>query len=92
MGMRVLDDLPAMLDNPEFKASYDALEQEFAIARALVNARADADMTQAEVAGRMGVTQSSIARIESGKNISIKTIARYATAVGKPIRLDILPT
>ena len=32
-----------------------------------------------------------VARMESGKNISIKAIARYAKAVGRPINLSILP-
>lgn len=77
--------------DPEYKAAYDALEQEFTIARALIQARAAAKLTQAELAGKMGVTQSTIARMESGRNISIKSITRYATAVGQPIRLEIFP-
>lgn len=80
-----------MRTNPKYKAAYDALEPEFAIARALIKARGDADMTQNDVAGKMGVTQSTIARIESGKNVSIKTIRRYAKAIGKPITLEIQP-
>lgn len=91
MGLRILDDLPTMLENPDFKTAYDSMEQEFSIARALIHARSEAEMTQAEVAGKMGVTQSTVARIESGKNISIKTLARYASAVGKPITLEIHP-
>ena len=48
-------------------------------------------MTQADVAKKLGVSQPVIARMESGRNISIKSITRYATAVGRPIRLEILP-
>ncbi|EFL84668.2 hypothetical protein HMPREF1022_00978 [Desulfovibrio sp. 6_1_46AFAA] len=91
MRKRVLDELPELMRNEEFRAAYDALDQEFSIASALIQARANARLTQADVAGKMGVTQSTIARIESGKNISLKTIARYAKAVGQPIRLEILP-
>ena len=91
MRKRVLDELPELMRNEEFRAAYDALDQEFSIASALIQARANARLTQADVAGKMGVTQSPIARIESGKNISLKTIARYAKAVGQPIRLEILP-
>jgi transcriptional regulator with XRE-family HTH domain len=43
------------------------------------------------VAKKLGVTQPSVARMESGKNISLKTITRYAKAVQKPITLKILP-
>ena len=91
MRKRVLDELPELMRNEEFRAAYDALDQEFSIASALIQARANARLTQADVAGKMGVTQSTIARIQSGKNISLKTIARYAKAVGQPIRLEILP-
>ena len=79
------------MKNPEFKTAYDALEQEFSIAQALIDARSAAGMTQAEVAKKLGVSQPVVARMESGRNISIKSIARYATAVGRPIRLEILP-
>lgn len=79
------------MQNPSFKADYDALEQEFSIAQALVDARSKAGMTQADVAKKLGVSQPVIARMESGRNISIKSITRYATAVGRPIRLEILP-
>ena len=80
-----------MRDNPEYKATYDALEQEFAIANALIQARSEAGMTQKDVAEKLGVSQPAVARMESGKNISIKAIARYAKAVGRPINLSILP-
>ena len=80
-----------MRDNPEYKAAYDALEQEFASANALIQARSEAGMTQKDVAEKLGVSQPAVARMESGKNISIKAIARYAKAVGRPINLSILP-
>ena len=81
-----------LLNDPEIKAEYDALGQEFAIAQALIDARISAGMTQAQVASRLGVSQPVVARMESGRNISIKSIARYASAIGKPIRLEILPS
>lgn len=79
------------MTDPEFKKAYDALEQEFSIAQALIDARSAAGMTQADVAKKLGVSQPVVARMESGRNISIKSIARYARAVGRPIRLEILP-
>ena len=52
--------------DPEFVREYDALEEEFALATALIKARADAGLTQEELAQRMGTTQSAIARAEEG--------------------------
>jgi predicted transcriptional regulator len=76
--------------DPAIRNAYDALAPEFEIARALIEARTDAGLTQEEVAKRMGTTQSVVARLESGRILpSIKTLFRYAEATGtKPeIRL-----
>ncbi|WP_165072964.1 helix-turn-helix transcriptional regulator [Desulfovibrio sp. ZJ200] len=91
MSKRVLDVLPELMQNAEFKAAYEALDQEFSIARALIEARSAAGMTQAEVARKLGVSQPVIARIESGRNVSVKSLRRYARAVGRPISITIQP-
>jgi DNA-binding XRE family transcriptional regulator len=54
--------------DPEFVAAYDALEEEFALAASLIKARAEADMTQEQVAEAMGTTQAVVARLESGRS------------------------
>lgn len=82
--MKTLKDLKAtMLQNPEFKAEYDALASEFDMARELVAARNKAGLTQSDVAQRMGTTQSAVARMEGGSRLpSIRTVQRYAKAIG----------
>ncbi len=79
-----LDELEAkLLANPEVRAEYDALEQEYAIARELIAARARAGLSQAQLAAKMNTTQSTIARLESGKGYpSLRTLSRYAEATG----------
>jgi ribosome-binding protein aMBF1 (putative translation factor) len=77
-----------MLANPEVKREYDALEQEFAIASELIRARARAGLSQAELAERMGTSQSAIARLESGQTLpSTKTLIRFAEATGSKVEL-----
>ncbi|MDE2267804.1 MAG: helix-turn-helix transcriptional regulator [Betaproteobacteria bacterium] len=72
-----------LLQSPEVQAEYDALGPEFDIARELIAARARAGLSQAEVAQRMGTTQSVIARLESGKRPpSLRSVQRYAQALG----------
>lgn len=72
-----------MLAAPDVRAAYDALADEFAIAREMIAARARAGLSQAEVAQRMGTTQSVVARLESGKRPpSLRSVQRYAQAVG----------
>lgn len=80
------------LKNPEFKAAYDALEEEFALAQALIKARADADMTQEQVAKKMGTTQAVVARLESGRSMpSTRTLQRYAKATNTRLRISFEP-
>ncbi|MCA0013033.1 helix-turn-helix domain-containing protein [Mesorhizobium sp. B292B1B] len=75
--------------DPVFVAEYEALEEEFAIAEALIKARGEADMTQEEVAAAMGTTQAVIARLESGRNMpSTRTLQRFAKATGSKLRIS----
>jgi ribosome-binding protein aMBF1 (putative translation factor) len=76
------------LADPDVKREFDALEQEFAIASELIRARARAGLSQAELAERMGTSQSAIARLESGRTLpSAKTLLRFAEATGSKIEL-----
>ena len=59
---------------------------------ALLDARWAADLTQAEVAARMGTTQSVVARMENGWHLpSLRTIERYARAVGATLEVRLVP-
>jgi ribosome-binding protein aMBF1 (putative translation factor) len=53
--------------DPEYVKAYDALEDEFALAAAMIEARAHAGLTQEQLAQRMHTTQAVIARLESGR-------------------------
>ncbi len=76
--------------DPEFRAAYDALEEEFALASALIRARAD--LSQAELARRMGTSQSAIARLESGRSRpSTRTLRKFAEATGMKLRFVFEP-
>ena len=61
--------LKKQMKDPEFKKEFDALEPEFALARELIGARTRAKLTQAQVAHRMGTSQSAVARLESHSDI-----------------------
>ena len=83
------------LENPEFQAEYDALEEEFAVFGALIAARKTAGLSQAEVAKRMGTKPPAIARLESagGKHKpspTLNTLRRYANAVGCKLAIKLL--
>ena len=78
--------------DPAFMAEYDALEEEFALAGALIRARAAADMSQHDIAAHMGTSQPAVARLEGGKsNPSLATLRRYAAAVGAKLVIGFEP-
>ena len=81
--------------DPEFRIAYEALNDEFAALAALLEARTEAGLTQAEVARRMGVSQPVLARIESslGKqdhSPSLHTLRRYAEACGMELQISMV--
>ncbi|GLQ87658.1 helix-turn-helix transcriptional regulator [Dyella flagellata] len=78
--------------DPAFAAAYDAMADEFAALAELVRARQRAELTQADVAERMGVAQASVARLEASAGSrkhapSLATLRRYADAVGCELRI-----
>jgi ribosome-binding protein aMBF1 (putative translation factor) len=80
-----------LLADPEVRAEYDALAPEFEIASELLRARLRAGLSQAELAARMGTSQSTIARLESGQTLpSTKTLLRFAQATGSRFQVRLL--
>jgi transcriptional regulator with XRE-family HTH domain len=73
-----------------YKREYNAIEPEFALASAMTAARSRAGLTQSHLAQRMKTTQSTIARLESGKAMpSGKTLKRFMDATGSQINFVI---
>lgn len=66
--------LAEQLKEPEFRKEYEAPEPEFALIRALIDARSRSGITQKELAERTGINQADISRIERGNaNPSLRT-------------------
>ena len=81
------------LQDPEYRKEYERLGPEFELARALIEARTKAGLTQAQLAERMRTTQSVIARLESGRvRPSTATLERLARATGTRLKIAFEPT
>ncbi|MGH9258036.1 MAG: helix-turn-helix domain-containing protein [Vicinamibacterales bacterium] len=75
-----------------YKAAYDALDEEFQLARALIEARTRAGLSQTQLARRMKTSQSYVARIEGGKvRPSTDVLERFAQATGTRLRIAFEP-
>ena len=82
-----------VLKNPEIKAEYDALEEEYDIIQAMIDARNKQHITQKELAERTGITQADISRIENGtRNPSLAMVKRIAEGLGMRLKLEFVPT
>jgi len=76
------------LRDPEFRREYEALQPEYDLIRAFLNARLKHGLTQRDIAREAGTTQSAIARFESGRsNPTLAFASRLSRAVGA--RLEI---
>src|SRR5438874_11130613 len=80
------------MKDPDFRREYDALEEEFALILEVAKARRRAGLSQAELAKRMKTTQSTIARLESGRGLpSTRTLVRFAKATGHRLKIGFEP-
>ena len=86
------DYLTKKLKDPEFKAEYDALEPEFIIIQAMIDARKRSGITQKQLASKTGIAQADISRMETGNaNPSLKTLQRLAAGMGTKLKLEFIP-
>ena len=59
----------------------------------LVRARQESELSQTEIAARMGTSQSAVARLESGAlDARLSTLERYAAALGQTVDWQIRPS
>jgi predicted transcriptional regulator len=80
---RYEDLLKRQLKNPRFRKEYEALENEFALAKEIIELRTRKRLTQKQLAQQIGTSQPAIARIESGsyRNVSLSFLRRVAEAL-----------
>lgn len=80
------------MNDPAFKAEYNAIAEEFELLDELLAARKNAGLTQAQVAERMGTKATAITRMESNlatgqSGPSYATLKKFARATGKKLQI-----
>jgi transcriptional regulator with XRE-family HTH domain len=89
---RIVDKHKRWMKQPKYRKAYDALEEEFALASAVIDIRNRAGLTQKELARKMGTTQPVVARLESGRTRpSMRTLERLAAATGSRLVISFEP-
>jgi transcriptional regulator with XRE-family HTH domain len=91
--MRTFDDfLEEQLKDPEFRAEYEALEPEYEIIRAMIEARRTSGITQKQLSEKSGIAQGDISRIErASANPSLRTLKRLAAGMDMKLKLEFVP-
>ena len=86
------DFLNEQLQNEIFKKEYDALDAEFSIIQAMLDARKAAGLTQKDLAARTGIAQADISKLENGNaNPSLRTLQRLADGMGMKLKVEFVP-
>lgn len=84
--------LQEKMKNHAFAKAWEETELEFQISRAVIKLRVDMDLTQKQLAQRVGVPQSVIARLESGRHLpSLRSLKQIAKKLGLHVVLDFKP-
>ena len=85
-----------MLEDPIVRAEYERIErEEMPMLDAILAARKEAGLTQAQVAERMGTHAPAVARLENAlitgaPSPSLNTLRKYAAAMGKRLEVRLV--
>lgn len=78
-----------LFQDEEFKKEYEKLEPRYELVSLIIKTRLEQNLTQEELARRIGTKKSNISRLESGRyNPSLDFIIKVAEAFGKKIKLE----
>lgn len=81
--------LEQSLQDPAFKAEWDAQEAEREIMRKIVEARMEEDLSQRELASKCGMKPANLCRLENGNgNPSVATLAKIAQGLGRKLEIS----
>ena len=90
--MNLQDMKQTLLSNPEVQKEYEALQPEYAVVRAVLEARKQARLTQQELADMTGIHRSDISKLENGtSNPTIGLLQRLAEGMGMTVRVEFVP-
>lgn len=79
-----------LLKDDEFRAEYEKLRPRYEAIEQIIRARKELNMTQAELAGRIGTQKSNISRLESGNyNPTLDMLIKIAQALGKKLSIQL---
>ncbi len=90
--MKFRDSLDKRMESESFRKEYEDMQPEMDIIRAIVKARKDQQITQAELSARTGINQGDISRLERGtRNPSLNMLKKLASGLGMQLKIEFHP-
>lgn len=84
--------LKRKLQNPEFRAAYDAEDKRIELVLQIIKLRQKRGMTQADLAKAIGTRQANVSRLERfDTNLTLGTLEKVADALGVNLEIGLVP-
>jgi len=84
------DSLKRKLQNPDFRAAYEAEDKRIELVLQITKLRQQRGMTQADLAKAIGTRQANVSRLERfDANLTLGTLEKVARALGASLRIDL---
>ncbi|NDL66403.1 helix-turn-helix transcriptional regulator [Clostridiales bacterium F-3ap] len=79
-----------LMKDKEFQIEYEKLKPRYEVISQIIEARSEMNITQEELAMRVGTQKSNISRFESGsQNPTLDFIVKVARGLGKEVHIEI---
>jgi ribosome-binding protein aMBF1 (putative translation factor) len=83
--------LKRKLQNPEFRAAYDAEDKRIELVLQIIKLREQRGMTQADLAKAIGTRQANVSRLERfDTNLTLGTLEKVAEALGVKLKINLV--
>ena len=89
-GKSFLEIKKELMADKEFREEYEKLKPRYEVISQIIDARKEQNMTQAELAKKVGTQKSNISRLESGNyNPSLDFLTKVVHCLGKELEIKI---
>lgn len=89
-GVKFSEIKEQLMKDTQFKAEYEKLKPRYDVISQLIAARTEQNLTQQQLAERVGTQKSNISRLESGTyNPSLDFLNKVAKSLGKEVHIEI---